>query len=75
MQQAGSSYLLRRINDIPAYLVFVYFVNDYTHIPTTRDQWNGALQLMHGFLATHKHSLSKYVIDVFVNVEELDGKI
>jgi hypothetical protein len=68
-------YLLRRINDIPAYLVFVYFVNDYTHIPTTRDQWNGALQLMHGFLATHKHFLSKYVIDVFVNVEELDGKI
>jgi len=68
-------YLLRKLNDIPAYLVFVYFVNDYTHIPTTRDKWNGALQLMHALLGTHRHTLSKYVIDVFINVEELDGKI
>jgi len=68
-------YLLRVLNDIPAYLVFVYFVNDHTHIPTTRDEWNGALQMMHALLGTHRHKLSKYVIDVFINVEELDGKI
>ena len=30
-------YLLRELNDVSAYLVFVYFVNDHTHIPTTRD--------------------------------------
>ncbi len=29
-------YLLRVLNKIPAYLVFVYFVNDHTHIPTSR---------------------------------------
>ena len=64
-------YLLRRPNSIPAYLVFVYFTNDYTHIPTTRDEWKGALQLMYAILGTHKHKLSKYVIDVFIDVKDL----
>lgn len=65
-------YLLRKLNGIPAYLVFVYFINDHTHVLTTRDQWNGALQLMHAILGVHKHSLSKYVIDVFIDVGGLD---
>ena len=64
-------YLLRRPNSIPAYLVFVYFTNDYTHVPTTRDEWKGVLQLMYAILGTHKHKLSKYVIDVFIDVKDL----
>lgn len=64
-------YLLRELNEIPAYLVFVYFVNDPNHIPTTRDEWNGALTLMHAMLGNQKHRLSKYVMDVFVDVETL----
>jgi hypothetical protein len=68
-------YLLRQLNGISAYLVFVYFVNDHTHIPTTRDEWNGALQLMHSVLSTHKHSLLKYVIEVFIDVEEFSNNI
>ena len=64
-------YLLKKLNDIPTYLVFVYFVNDHTHIPTTRDEWNGALELMHALLATRKHMLQKYVIDVFIDVKDL----
>ena len=64
-------YLLSKLNDIPAYLVFVYFVNDYTHIPTTKDEWNGALQLMHAISGMHRHALSTYVIDVFIDVERL----
>ena len=64
-------YLLRVVNNIPAYQVFVYFLNDHTHIPTSREEWNGALQLMHSFLGTHKHKLSKYVIDVFIDIEKL----
>jgi hypothetical protein len=39
-------YLLRKLNNIPAYLVFVYFVNDHTHIPTSKEEWNGALNLI-----------------------------
>ena len=64
-------YLLRKLNNIPAYLVFVYFINDYTHISTGRDEWNGALQLMHSLLGTHQHKLSKYAIDVFIDVGKL----
>ena len=64
-------YLLRVINNIPAYMVFIYFVNDHTHIPTSREEFNGALQLMHSLLGTHKHKLSKYVLDVFIDVEKL----
>jgi len=63
-------YLLRVLNDIPAYLVFVYFVNDYTHIATTKYEWNGALQIMHALLGNHKRTLSKYVIDVFIDVKD-----
>ena len=64
-------YLLKKLNDIPTYLVFVYFINDHTHIPTTRDEWNGALELMHALLASRKHMLQKYVIDVFIDVKDL----
>jgi hypothetical protein len=64
--------LLRRLNNIPAYLVFLYFVNDYTHIPITKEEWNGAFQLMHALLGTHKHKLQKYVIDVFIDVKEFN---
>jgi hypothetical protein len=67
-------YLLRKLNGIPAYLVFVYFINDHTHIPTSKEEWKGALELMHILLGTHKHRLQKYVIDVFVDVEELMGQ-
>ena len=63
-------YLLRKLNNIPAYLVFLYFTNDYTHVPTTRKEWEGALQLMHSLLGTQRHKLSKYVIDVFMDVKE-----
>lgn len=64
-------YLLRELNNIPAYLVFVYFINDHTYIATSGDEWNGALQIMHSLLGTHKHKLSKYVIDVFIDVGKL----
>jgi hypothetical protein len=64
-------YLFRKLNKIPAYLIFVYFISDYTHIPTTRDEWKGSLQLMHSLLGTPKHKLSKYIIDVFIDVKNL----
>ncbi len=61
-------YLLRVLNDIPAYMIFVYLINDPTHIPTSKAEWTGALQLMHSYLGNHNHKLSKYVIDVFIEV-------
>ena len=65
-------YLLRRLNNIPAYLVFVYFINDHTHIPTSRDEWDGALEIVDSLLGTHKHKLSKYIIDGFIDVEKME---
>lgn len=67
-------YLIRKLNNIPAYLVFVYFTNDHTHVPTTKDEWKGALQLMHNLQGTKNHKLSKYVIDVFIDVQKDFGK-
>ncbi|MDY6954493.1 MAG: hypothetical protein SWE60_23560, partial [Thermodesulfobacteriota bacterium] len=64
-------YLLRGLNGIPAFLVFVYFVNDHTHVRTTEDEWNGALQLMHCITGTQKHKLTKYIVDIFVDVPTL----
>jgi len=64
-------YFLRTVNNIPAYLVFVYFTNDNTHIPTSKDEWKGALQLMHSLLGSNSHKLAKYVIDVFIDLYDL----
>lgn len=64
-------YLLRVLNDVRAYLVFVYFLNDATHVPTKKKEWDGAIQLLHSLLGTGKHKLKKYIIDVFIDVGEL----
>jgi hypothetical protein len=61
-------YLLRILNNVPVYLVFVYFLNDHTNIPTTKPEWDGALNLMHSLLGTEGHNLSRYIIDVFIDV-------
>ena len=67
-------YLLRKLNGIPAYLVFVYFINDHTHIPISKEEWSGALKLMHTLLGTNNHTFQEYVIKVFIDVEKLmDG--
>ena len=63
-------YLLRVLNNIPAYLVFVYFVNDNTHIPTTQEEWEGALELMHALLGAKRHKLSRYIIYVFIDIQK-----
>jgi hypothetical protein len=64
-------YFLREVNGVPAYLVFVYFINDHTHISTSRDEWQGALKLINGILDTNRHKLSKYVVDVFIDVVDV----
>ncbi len=64
-------YLLRILNDIPAYMIFVYFINDPIHIRTTKVEWYGALQLMHSLLGDHNHKLSRYTVDVFIDVKDL----
>ena len=64
-------YLLRQ-NEVPAYLVFVYFLNDAEmHGPTTIDTWKGAIELLHAYLGIGRHKLQKHMVDVFVDVTHL----
>ena len=65
-------YLLRVLNRVPAYLVFVYFLNDNEmNGPKSIGEWSGALKLLHSFLGTGRHKLSKSVTDLFIDVEML----
>ena len=65
-------YFLRIENQLPAHLIFVYFLNDPDmHGPSTREEWQGALKLMKTLLGLSRHKLSKYMADIFIDVNEL----
>ena len=66
-------YYLREKNQIKAYLLFIYFINDVTvHGPKTKDEWLGAIQTMECYLGLNKkHKLKKYIHDVFIDVSNL----
>jgi len=65
-------YFLREKLNVDAYLVFVYFVGDEAmHGPRSRDEWEAALTVMKLYLGIDKkHRLSKYTLDVFVDVRD-----
>ena len=65
-------YFLREKLGADAYLVFVYFVGDAAmHGPRSRDEWESALTVMKRYLGIDKkHRLSKYMLDVFVDVQD-----
>lgn len=64
-------YFLREICGVNAYLIFVYFCNDTTHIPTNIEQWKGSVKLQKRLMSLGRHKLQKYVLDLFVEVEEI----
>jgi hypothetical protein len=66
-------YLIRELNGIPAYLVFVYFTGDMEMDgPITPNEWKSALKLVKGILGLPKKpKLSDYVLDIFVDVDQL----
>jgi hypothetical protein len=64
-------YLLRK-NGLCAYLVFVYFINDsQVEGPTTVSEWKGTIKLLHSCLGIGKHKLTKYIANIFVDVNQL----
>jgi hypothetical protein len=64
-------YLLRK-NELPAYLVFVYFINDSEMKgPTTVCEWEGAIRLLHTCLGIGRHKLRKFITEVFIDVNQL----
>ena len=64
-------YFLRELCGVNAYLIFVYFVNDTTHIPTSIEQWHGAIKLQKHLMALRRHQLQQYVVEIFINIEEI----
>ncbi len=71
-------YLLRELNCLDAYLVFVYFVDDRTRLPdedpVSREGWEGAISLATkhlGILRSNKW-VSENVKDVFIDVSDMD---
>ncbi len=66
-------YFLRQVNQLPAHLVFVYFVNARdVHGPASRTEWNSALSLMYAALGLpRRHPLSPFIHNIFVDAGEL----
>jgi len=70
-------YLLRELNNIPAYLVFVYFLNDKEmNGPATKEEWITAIQVVESVLGLgEKYSLKPYIIDLFIDVNDIETAI
>ena len=63
-------YLLRALNEVPAYLIFLYFVNDkHMDGPRSVDEWIGALSLLKSYLGVGRHRLDRYVAEIFIDVK------
>lgn len=62
-------YFLRRLNKLPARLVFVYFVNARdVNGPSSRAEWEAALTLMYAALGLSKRNrLSPFIHNIFVD--------
>ncbi len=65
-------YYMRVLNHTKAYLVFTYFVNDATHKPTTRLQWESALALQKRLMGLSRHRLQRYTAEVFLDVKRVE---
>jgi len=65
-------YLLKK-NNLPAYLVHVYFLNDFEmNGPASCDEWRGAIKLLESYLGIGRHRLKKFATDVYIDVRELE---
>ena len=54
-----------------SYLVFLYFVEDSSHIRTSRDAWNSALKLQKKLMGLSAASLAGKAIEVFINTDDI----
>lgn len=73
-------YFLRVLNKIPAYLVFVYFLNAAdVQGPTTAEEWTGAIQLMQAMLGLDderiERRLGSGVVEVFIDVRDIAAAV
>jgi len=67
-------YFLRELCGLNAYLIFIYFCNDYTHIPTNIEQWQGSLELQKHLMCLNRHKYQSFVLDIFIDVNEIENR-
>ena len=69
-------YFLRNDKKKPTYLVNVYFIGDTSvNGPKTKEEWKAALQVMYTYLGLKRHKLSKYMAEIFIDVNNLKIKL
>jgi len=70
-------YLLRELNHLRAFLIFLYFVGDREMDgPRTVREWESAIHVVRGVLGLkNRDKLSKYVLDVFIDVAHIKKAI
>jgi hypothetical protein len=71
-------YFLRTLNQVPAYLVAVYFLNDAAMGgPRTAEEWAGALRLVHAQLGIDDRRVASVfggaVIEVFIDTRDIEA--
>jgi len=65
-------YFLREKHGKQIFLVNIYFIGDDTVSgPKTKQEWDGALKVMHTYLGLTRHKLSKYITDFFIDIKDL----
>lgn len=66
-------YLLRELNKLPAYLIFLCFLNDKEmNGPTSKEEWQGAIKLLKTYLGLpSKHKLSDYILHIYLDISLL----
>lgn len=65
-------YFLREINKIPAFLINIYFYNDsLVNGPKSKREWIAAIEVMKTYLGIKKHKLSQYMVDLFIDIDDL----
>jgi len=65
-------YYLREKCKKQAFLINIYFIGDETVAgPKTKQEWDGALKVFHTYLGLTRHKLSKYMADIFIDINDL----
>jgi hypothetical protein len=65
-------YFLSEKAHLEAYLIFLYFVEDFNHIPTSQDAWSSALKLQKKLMGLSTGNLTDKVIELFININEIN---
>lgn len=65
-------YYLRVLNELDAYLIFIYFINDVTfNGPNTIQEWEKCIVTMRSHLGISDTCLDQYIINVFIDYNDL----